>query len=165
MDPTLLPSIWPGNCFACSARNAHGLKLQFVRTKEGVSARCELDRHLSGMNGVTHGGIVATLLDEAAAWALAAHAGCLGVTSGMNIRFVKPVDVAVPLVVQAFVVEHDAKVARTLAQVVGEQDIVLAAATSEWTLLSVAAAARLTGIDRDQLDRFIAIVHHPAGSE
>jgi len=42
---------------------------------------------------------------------------------------------------------------------------VLAAATSEWTLLSVAAAARLTGIDRDQLDRFIAIVHHPAGSE
>gem|GEM_PF-4431615 len=54
-----MPNLWPGNCFACSPRNRYGLKLIFFRTEQGIA----------------HGGIVATLLDEVAAWALIAHAG------------------------------------------------------------------------------------------
>ena len=164
MNPRPLPNLWPGNCFGCSPRNSHGLRLQFMRTQDGVSARCELDRHLSGMDGIAHGGIVATLLDEASAWALAAHAGRLGFTSDMNIRFTKPVHVGTPLIVQAFVVEHDANDARTFAQVKSDHETMLAVATSTWTLMSVDVAARFTGLDRERLEQFIAAVHDPAGS-
>jgi len=158
MTPKLLPNLWPGSCFGCSPRNAHGLRLRFVRTADGVSARCELDPHLCGMEGIAHGGIVVTLLDEASAWALAAHAGSLGVTTDMNVRFVKPVLVGSPLVVQAFVVDHDAKQARTFSQLKSDQEAVLATATSTWTLMSVAVAARFTGLAREQLEQFLAAV-------
>jgi len=162
MDPRPLPNLWPGNCFGCSPRNPHGLKLQFSRTRDGVSTRCELDRHLCGMDGVAHGGIVATLLDEASAWALVVHAGRLGFATDMNIRFAKPVQVGAPLVVQAFVVELDANDARTFAEVKTGHDTMLAVATSTWTLLSPAVAAGFMGLDCERLEQFIAAVYDPA---
>ena len=135
-----------------------------MRSQDGVSAQCELNPHLCGMDGIAHGGIVATLLDEASAWALAVHAGSLGVTTEMNVRFSKPVHVSTPLIVEAFVIDHQAKEARTFAQVRANQHAVLAAATCSWTLMSVAVAARLTGVDRDRIKQFLAAVHRPAGS-
>jgi len=116
------------------------------------------------MDGIAHGGIVATLLDEASAWVLAVHAGRLGFTTDMNIRFTNPVHVGTPLIVEAFVVDQNADDARTFAEIKTDHETMLAVATSTWTLMPVAVAARSMGLDRERLEQFIAAVHDPAGS-
>lgn len=153
-----LPNLWPGNCFGCAPHNRRGLRLKFVRAARGVRADCRLDAHLCGLEGIAHGGIVATLLDEAAAWALAADAQRLGFTTDMQIRFAKPVPVGEPLVVEAQIAEHSAKQARTVAVVSTPSGTVLAEALASWMLMSVPVAARLTGLPRGQVEAFLVAV-------
>jgi len=75
-------------CFACGPENPHGLQMAF-EYGEGT-ARCVVTpkRHLSGWSAVMHGGIVATLLDEAMAHA-AISLGLRAVTARIEVRFRK----------------------------------------------------------------------------
>jgi uncharacterized protein (TIGR00369 family) len=114
------------------------------------------------MEGIAHGGIVGTLLDEASAWALIAHAGRLGFTTEMNIRFQKPVPIGRPLSVEAHVLEHDTKKARTRACVTSQYGDLLAEAQSHWMLMSLGVAARFTGLSRERLEAFVAALHPAA---
>ena len=52
-------------CFACGAENPHGLRLSGFR-REGDDYVVEFtpQRHHQGWQGITHGGIAATILDE-----------------------------------------------------------------------------------------------------
>jgi acyl-coenzyme A thioesterase PaaI-like protein len=54
---------------------------------------------------MTHGGILATILDEAMSWAIT-NAGDLGVTARMSLEFRRPADVGDPLLVTARVVQR-----------------------------------------------------------
>jgi uncharacterized protein (TIGR00369 family) len=156
MESSPLPNLWPGNCFGCSPRNQHGLRLQFHRIERGARTSCALPAHLCGFEGIAHGGIVATLLDEAAAWALIAHAGRLGFTTSMNVSFVRPVPTQTPLQVEARVEDFDPKRALTHAELRADDGSLLAESTSQWMLMSVAAAARLFRLDRGRLEAFVA---------
>jgi uncharacterized protein (TIGR00369 family) len=153
-----LPNFWPGNCFACSPHNPHGLRMQFQKSGEGCHASVSLPAHLCGMEGVAHGGIVATLLDETAAWTLVAHAGRLALTTEMNIRFVKPVPLGRELTAGARILSRDDKRAQTQASVTTPDGTVLAQADASWTLLTAALAARMTGLDRTEIERYIASI-------
>jgi uncharacterized protein (TIGR00369 family) len=153
-----LPNFWPGNCFACSPHNPHGLHMQFQKSGEGCHARVSLPAHLCGMEGVAHGGIVATLLDETAAWTLVAHAGRLALTTEMNIRFVKPVPLGRELTAGARILSRDDKRAQTQASVTTPDGTVLAQADASWTLLTAPIAARMTGLDRSEIERYIASI-------
>jgi acyl-coenzyme A thioesterase PaaI-like protein len=55
------------HCFGCGPDNPYGLHLQFTldATAQTATARVHLDRHFEGPPGHIHGGIIATLLDEA----------------------------------------------------------------------------------------------------
>ena len=52
-------------CFVCGARNDAGLKLQFQREGDLVVAEFLPQEQFQGFPGVVHGGILASLLDEA----------------------------------------------------------------------------------------------------
>lgn len=53
-------------CFGCSPHNSQGLRMTFVKLGPGrVESRCKLAEPYAGAPGVIHGGIQATLLDEA----------------------------------------------------------------------------------------------------
>lgn len=52
-------------CFVCGARNDAGLKLQFRREGDRVVAEFLPQERFQGFPGVVHGGILASLLDEA----------------------------------------------------------------------------------------------------
>lgn len=55
---------YPG-CFGCGHENDRGLRMSFVRTGEAsVECRYRSEGFLRGPDGVIHGGIQATLLDE-----------------------------------------------------------------------------------------------------
>lgn len=84
-----------GNCFACGPRNAHGLQLDIRPTADGVEFIFAPPARFQGWDGIVHGGIVATLLDELIAWACSAR-GLDAVTGELTIRFRQPLPVERP---------------------------------------------------------------------
>jgi len=77
-------------CFGCGKENPIGLKLQFHWEGELLTGEfIPLDEH-QGYPGMTHGGIIATLLDEVMANALFSK-GIFVVTAEMNVRYIHKV--------------------------------------------------------------------------
>ena len=83
------------HCFACGRSNPLGLQLDgFARDGGEVVVSFRPRPEYSGFDGVLHGGIVATALDEIMAWAAMLEAGSLVFTGTMEVRYnkVAPVD-------------------------------------------------------------------------
>ncbi len=78
------------NCFGCSPHNEIGLCLDFFENGDEILAVWKPEKKYEGWAGVLHGGIQATLIDEAAAWFVFVKLKTSGVTSGLNIEYIKP---------------------------------------------------------------------------
>lgn len=78
------------NCFGCSPANEHGLHLRFWKDGEDIVALWQPQKTYEGWIGVLHGGIQATLMDEAAAWLVFVKLKTAGVTTALNISYSKP---------------------------------------------------------------------------
>ena len=86
----------PHNCFACGSLNRNGLGL-LHHVEPGRSwTELTLDRRFEGWEGIVHGGIVSTILDEVMAWALVGQDNW-GVTARMSVVFRRPVEVGTPI--------------------------------------------------------------------
>ncbi len=84
-------------CFGCGNRNPIGLKLRFRPVSGGgVWANFTPTRDHEGYLGMTHGGILSTVFDEAMSWAIT-DSGDIGVTARMSLTFRHPATVDVPL--------------------------------------------------------------------
>ncbi|HYK52383.1 MAG TPA: PaaI family thioesterase [Candidatus Eremiobacteraceae bacterium] len=86
-------------CFACGPDNAHGLRMTFDYGEGTATSRIVPRREFGGWSNIMHGGIVATLLDEAMAHAAIA-AGERAVTARIEVRFRKAVPTDAPLIVE-----------------------------------------------------------------
>lgn len=88
----------PGQpCFGCSPDHPHGFRLRFDRIEGGVETRFVPGDAHQGPVGVMHGGLVMTLADETAAWAIISETGKFGFTTQANCRFAAPVRTGVEL--------------------------------------------------------------------
>ncbi len=103
-------------CFACGSDSERGLRLQFRADGEGVLAETDTDRSWVGWQGIVHGGLIATLMDEAVGWAVAAI-GKTGLTARLSVRYLAPIAPFQHLIVRARVLSHDRRGARTAASV------------------------------------------------
>jgi acyl-coenzyme A thioesterase PaaI-like protein len=78
-------------CFGCGSENPIGLSLSDFRDAEdGVGATFRPRREYAGFDDTLHGGIVATALDEASAWAAWHRHGVLVFTAKLEIRYRRP---------------------------------------------------------------------------
>lgn len=121
-----------GHCFACGKENPAGLRMEVTFTPE-ETARCEitLDRRYQGWKEVIHGGIVTTLLDEVMAYAVLEFVG-QGVTTGIEVRYAKPVRVGQRVIAEGRVDERR-KLIRLSAKLTDADDgAVLATAKSNF---------------------------------
>ena len=82
----------PHNCFACGSLNTHGLHLELHAGNGRCWTELELDPRFEGWEGIAHGGIVTTILDEVMAWALVDN-DSWGVTARMQVEFKRPVPI------------------------------------------------------------------------
>lgn len=82
----------PHACFACGELNAHGLHLVLHRAGDTCWTELTLLPDFQGWEGIAHGGIVATILDEVMGWALAG-VNAWGLTARMSIEYRRPVPV------------------------------------------------------------------------
>jgi uncharacterized protein (TIGR00369 family) len=78
--------------------------------REGARTVCEYDpvAYQQGFPGRMHGGIVATMIDEAMGWAVY-HAKAWAATARLNVRYRRPVRLDERLHVEAWVVRDRAR--------------------------------------------------------
>ncbi len=86
----------PHNCFACGSLNVGGLQLMLHVEDETCWTELELPDRFQGWEGIAHGGIVCTILDEVMAWALVGQ-DAWGLTARMTVEFKRPVRVGTRL--------------------------------------------------------------------
>jgi acyl-coenzyme A thioesterase PaaI-like protein len=86
-------------CFACGPENADGLQLRFNYGDGVAKTTFTPQKRFAGWATVLHGGVVATLLDEAMAHAAIA-AGVRATTGKLEIRFRKAAPMNAPLVAE-----------------------------------------------------------------
>jgi uncharacterized protein (TIGR00369 family) len=78
-----------GYCFACGKDNPIGLKMEFLFENDEVTVKFTPKEEHQGWKNVIHGGILATLMDEAMARVII-NSGYNVVTSSMDMRFLRP---------------------------------------------------------------------------
>lgn len=103
-----VPSLTPQRdvCFGCGPANSSGLQLKFALSEDGKSYICEfsLASCFVGPPGHAHGGIIATILDEAMSKANKLKANKLktrvALTRRIEVEYLRPVPLRQPLVVR-----------------------------------------------------------------
>jgi uncharacterized protein (TIGR00369 family) len=89
-------------CFGCGPANAAGLRLTFTTAPDGRLETRFTPRDIhGGWEGVFHGGLLATLLDEAMLAYLYRH-GIDAATAELTVRYHSPVRLGEELVVHAW---------------------------------------------------------------
>ncbi len=77
-------------CFGCGAGNKCGLQLVFKSLDQRMTTTYKARREHEGYDGVLHGGITASLLDEVMG-ELVQHVGIYAVTGELTVRYILPV--------------------------------------------------------------------------
>ncbi len=119
------------HCFACGTLNAHGLRLDLHLERGRAWTELRLDRRFEGWEGIAHGGIVATLLDEVMAWSLISS-DAWGVTARMALDFRRPVAIGEPIRADGRLVEARRRLFRTEARLETVAGLLLATATGTY---------------------------------
>ena len=136
MGPEEIVNDEPDNpCFACSPHNPRGLGMRFRRNGGAVECHYRAGPELAGFEGVVHGGIQATLLDDTMAFAardaVGDHEASL-VTAEMNVRYRRPVPIGAPLVVRAELESRDGPNLFLRAEIRSQDGAVLTRARARW---------------------------------
>ncbi|HUL37480.1 MAG TPA: PaaI family thioesterase [Thermodesulfobacteriota bacterium] len=127
-----------GNCFVCGENNPNGLRLSFEIDKERQTLKTTFisSPTFQGWDGIVHGGIISTLLDEAMA-KLVYELGYQAVTASLEIRFKEPAPILEPLNVHGEITEVSKRLIRAKAHVTKKDGTILATGASAFLKQSV----------------------------
>ena len=112
--------ISPHHCFACGTLNSHGLHLDLHVERSRSWVELTYEERFQGWDGIAHGGILATILDEVMAWALVGE-DHWGVTARLSIDFKRPVNVGQRIRADGWVTRSRRRIVDTEARVVDAQ--------------------------------------------
>jgi acyl-coenzyme A thioesterase PaaI-like protein len=107
----------PHNCFACGTLNEHGLHLALHVERRRSWCELALDRRFEGWDGIAHGGILCTLLDEVMAWALVGDDNW-GLTARLSVDFRKPVEVGRAIRAEGWITGSRRRIVETAGRIV-----------------------------------------------
>ena len=130
----------PHRCFACGELNEHGLHLILHAQADRCWTELLLDARFQGWDGIAHGGILCTVLDEVMAWALIDH-DSWGVTARMAVEFRRPVSVGQRIRAEGWITEDRRRILRTAGRIVDAATAELLA-TAEGTYVAAPEARK-----------------------
>ncbi len=135
-------------CFACGEKNERGLHMQFRR--EGARAVCDYTpcEYQQGYPGRMHGGLVATLLDEAMGWAVYG-AQQWGATARLSVRFRRPVDLTQKLRIEAWITQNRSRLLELKGEVRDDSGALLAEGEGTFMKLDERLASEMNGLARE----------------
>jgi len=121
-----LPHGTLNHCFGCGQENATGLRLRFfVDDEHRIICRVRVPQRFEGPPGHVHGGIIATLLDEAMSKANRQF-GVVAMTRQIEVDYLKPVPLLTPLTLTAQRISTIGRVNRCEAQITNASGEILA---------------------------------------
>lgn len=100
-----IPNMDHNMCFGCGPANDHGLKMKFFGSDNMIYSNVAVPAYLLGWNGVVHGGILSTILDEGMSWGAIFLTRKFILTKSMTVNYHKPVLVGDMLRVESELVE------------------------------------------------------------
>lgn len=146
----------PHNCFACGELNDAGLHLKLHLHHDRCWAETTMTARYEGWEGIVHGGIISTILDEIMGWSLVAR-DSWGVTARMSVHFKRPVRVGMTVRAEGWVAEARGRIQKTASRLVdaatGEE-----LATAEATYVAAPEARK-----RELKERY-GVVNDPAAA-
>jgi uncharacterized protein (TIGR00369 family) len=115
-------------CFGCGQANRTGLRLKFfVDEQQTIVCPVRLARRFEGPPGYAHGGVIATLLDEAMSKANRQF-GVLAMTRQMEVEYLKPVPLGAGLMLTGRHTEKSGRKHHCEAELANESGVALARA-------------------------------------
>jgi uncharacterized protein (TIGR00369 family) len=132
----------PHNCFACGELNEHGLHLDLHVEGDRCWTELALPDRFQGWEGIAHGGILCTILDEVMAWSLAATDNW-GVTARLNVAFRKPVALGRPFRAEGWVTAPRRRMIETAGRIVDPDGTQLATAEATYVAADDESRRRL----------------------
>lgn len=78
-------------CFGCAPQNEAGVKMEFYEDGDEIVSYWKPEAKYQGWLNTLHGGIQSVLIDEICAWVVMRKMQTTGVTSKMEVRYLKPV--------------------------------------------------------------------------
>ncbi len=125
-----------GHCFGCGPKNPEGLHLSFKIDSDAhtASATVVLDERYQGAPGYVHGGIIATLLDEAMS-KLNRPLGVLAMTRQMDVSYLRPVPIRTELQITARFIRRDGRKLFHEAELLGRDGEVLSRCAGLWIVI------------------------------
>jgi acyl-coenzyme A thioesterase PaaI-like protein len=119
----------PHHCFACGNLNTSGMGLVLHVEPRRCWTDLTLERRFEGWDGIAHGGILCTILDEVMAWSLVGEDNW-GLTARISVEFTKPVEIGQPIRAEGWITRSRRRIVDTTAQIVDPHtDVVFATAT------------------------------------
>jgi uncharacterized protein (TIGR00369 family) len=114
-------------CFACGKNNPDGMKLKFVYDEERDCFICRfrLGKRYTGPPGHCHGGIIATLLDEAMGKVNKLR-HVVALTKQITVDYVRPVPLNKPLRLESREVKVQGREHINMAEIINQKGDVLA---------------------------------------
>ena len=106
--------IAPHHCFACGTLNTHGLHLDLHVERGRSWVELTYEERFQGWDGIAHGGILATILDEVMAWALVGEDDW-GLTARLSIDFKRPVKVGQRIRAEGWITQSRRRIVDTEA--------------------------------------------------
>ncbi len=122
------------NCFACGNKNPIGLHLAFDGIDGVVQATYRAERRFVGWDDVLHGGITATILDEAASY-VPYSMGFVTVTARLEIRYSLPIRVDELLSIEGRFIDRRKSVVQAEAIIRDVEGVVRASASGKLFIL------------------------------
>jgi uncharacterized protein (TIGR00369 family) len=134
-------------CLVCGRDNPHGLHLHLHvdETTGRIETTFTPQAHHIGFEGVVHGGVLATVLDEAMVWAATWQGRRFCVCGEMTVRFRQSPAVGEPLRITAEVGQHRARLVQTTGSVVNAAGGVIAVASGKYVPLDDARHRAFAG--------------------
>jgi len=159
--PTLELPHTPG-CLVCGPGNPYGLKLSsHVDPDTGlVTIPFKPEAHQIGFEGIVHGGLLATVVDEAMVWAATWNQRRFCVCGDLSVRFRSPVSVGMRLNVEARVEYSRPKIVAVAATVRTPNGAIVAAGEGKYVPMPPEQSERVmrTLIDEPNTHAAVALL-------
>jgi acyl-coenzyme A thioesterase PaaI-like protein len=148
------------NCFGCAPTNPIGLKLEFETSHHQSTSRFSLGPDYESYPGVIHGGIVATILDEALSQTVYHHGNGPAFTVGLRVRYGHPMQTNMPYVAIGEIVRANGTLIRASGRIQRDTGELVAAAVGSFYLISEEGLEAIRSVS---LDRCRSLLHEPDG--
>ena len=130
------------NCFGCGSDNPIGLKLRYRIEGDNVVTSFVPQEEHQGWPGITHGGIITSLLYEVME-NYPYQNGIVAMMRSMETRFMKPISTGQTITAKSWLVERSGRLLKVAGSLISEEDQVLAKGQADLLVLNEEQINRL----------------------